>query len=155
MNPHQEWLFKAIVSFVALTLASCSFLAPSDQQMQITTNPPNATIQIDHVKSGTSPLEIRIKRDQPHSITVSKLGYQTENRGTHTTMSRLGVLDSIGTRLILLPIIGLFSSGSTYQKPDHFNITLSPSPVPKEEDAQLKSDDVTPSKPLPITEEPG
>src|SRR3954447_7795239 len=70
---------RAIVGVLALmfTLAGgcATVMRSGDQVVKLVTDPPEADLVVDG-KSYVSPAEVKVKRNKPHDVTVSKAGYQ-------------------------------------------------------------------------------
>lgn len=111
---------------VVMTLASCScsYLGHRTQPLAVKSNPDGAMVFINGNLAGTTPYETRINRGRTVTIVLRKEGYYPATVTTSGDLSTLGVIDTIGGMILLLPFIGLFSSGAYRQQPDVWSVTL-------------------------------
>ncbi len=100
------------VSAAALTLASgCSFFGDKTQEVTILTEPKDAEVLVNNKQCG-NPVSVVVPCDQPLAVVVRKPGYQTCTKTVTPVLSKLGLLDVVGTVLFLVPGIGLFSDAA-------------------------------------------
>lgn len=118
-------IYNQIVGAVVMvSFSGCSFGAPSMQTIHITSSPPGANVIAGGQPVGQTPLQFEAHRGDNLLIEVRKAGYQTQYRTTSRTLSGTGILDAVGGCLLLLPLIGLLSSGAWKHDPDKYGIIL-------------------------------
>lgn len=104
---------KVIAAIVALSIAvsGCSTLAPKTQTVSAVCSEPDATLQINgQMYQGKGQVEAR--KNKTVSIMCTKPGYFPAQKTIDYSLSETGVADVIGTVLLLLPGIGLFTAGA-------------------------------------------
>ena len=86
----------------ASLLASCGTLfIPGTKEIPINSNPVEATVTIDGVVRGVTPMSLELDNNESHVITISKEGYKTVSCTLTAKVSgTMVVLDVIGTGLI-------------------------------------------------------
>ncbi|MBS1369389.1 MAG: hypothetical protein HPZ91_05465 [Lentisphaeria bacterium] len=106
-------LAVAAIAAAGMTLfvSGCSFFGSKTQQITVMTEPGDAEVIINS-KPCRSPASAEVPTDKPLAVVVRKDGYQTESRTMRPVLSKLGMLDLVGTILILVPGVGLFSAGA-------------------------------------------
>jgi hypothetical protein len=124
----------AILSCI-IYLGGCSFFGGSSQNFAVSSNPTGATVRINGQQIGVTPLQYQVARRGDLLVEVEKTGYKSQFRQTSRKLSGLGIADVIGGAVILLPLIGLVSSGAWEQDPSAMGFSLdpdsvSPTPVP-------------------------
>lgn len=68
---------------IIVTQAGCAtIVSGKTQDVMIKSDPPGATIRIDEIVSGTTPMMANLVRKKRHNITVTKEGYQEVSRAT-------------------------------------------------------------------------
>ena len=75
---------------------------------------------------GQTPIQFEAHRGDNLLIEVQKDGYQTQYRTTSRSLSSLGILDVVGGFVLLVPLVGLLSSGAWKHDPDKYGIILEP-----------------------------
>ena len=73
---------------------------------------------------GQTPVQFEAHRGKDLLIEVQKPGYQF--RTTSRTLSSIGTVDVVGGFLILLPLVGLLSSGAWKRDPNTYGFVLEP-----------------------------
>ena len=104
---------KVIAAIVASSIAvsGCSTLAPKTQTVSAVCSEPDATLQINgQMYQGKGQVEAR--KNKTVSIMCTKPGYFPAQKTIDYSLSETGVADVIGTVLLLLPGIGLFTAGA-------------------------------------------
>jgi len=113
----------AAVFALAMFLSGCSFFGKKTQELTVNVNPEDARVLING-KWYDPPVKITIPTTRDVSVTATRAGYSSDTAARHKVLSKLGTLDLVGTVLILVPGIGLFSDGA-YEIPDtHFYFDL-------------------------------
>jgi hypothetical protein len=75
---------------------------------------------------GQTPIQFETHRGDNLLIEVQKDGYQTQYRTTSRSLSSTGILDVVGGCVLLVPLVGLLSSGAWKHDPDKYGILLEP-----------------------------
>lgn len=120
-------LGRGIIASVALvSFSGCSFFAPSMQTIHVTSSPEGAKVRAGGQLVGQTPIQFEAHRGENLLIEVQKDGYQTQYRTTSRTLSSVGLLDVIGGCFLLVPLVGLVSSGAWKHDPDKYGIILEP-----------------------------
>jgi hypothetical protein len=117
---------RIIAVLVLITFSGCSFFAPSKQTIHVSSSPDGAKILAGGQPIGMTPIQFEAHRGDNLLIEVQKAGYQTQYRTTSRTLSSTGLLDVIGGCFLLLPLLGLLSSGAWKHDPDKYGIILEP-----------------------------
>ena len=120
-------IWRQIIAALALvTFSGCSLFAPPKQTIHVTSSPEGAKVLAGGQPVGQTPVQFEAHRGDNLLIEVQKAGYQTQYRTTSRTLSSIGTLDVVGGFVLLLPLIGLLSSGAWKHDPDKYGIVLEP-----------------------------
>jgi hypothetical protein len=120
-------IWRQIIAALALvTFSGCSLFAPSKQTIHVTSSPEGAKVLAGGQPVGQTPVQFEAHRGDNLLIEVQKTGYQTQYRTTSRTLSSIGTLDVVGGFVLLLPLLGLLSSGAWKHDPDKYGIILEP-----------------------------
>jgi hypothetical protein len=114
-----------------MALTGCSLLGPRMQTVTISSDPAAASVIINGVPVGSTPLRQRVRRSEDLLIELRKPGYQTEYRTSQRMLSAVGILDVIGGAILLVPFFGLLSSAAWEHEPSTFGVILAPEEDPK------------------------
>jgi hypothetical protein len=106
--------------------AGCSLFGPRTQVLTISSDPPGAAVLLNGKPVGDAPLQVEVRRDEDVLIEVREPGYQTGYRTPHHSLSTLGIIDLAGGSVILLPLLGLFSSAAWKHDPSTYAVILDP-----------------------------
>jgi hypothetical protein len=112
-----------LVSLLLIQSGCATIVSGKTQDVMIRSNPPGATVKIDEIVSGTTPMVANLIRKKRHAISISKSGYQEVSHATTRGFNGwyLG-------NLIFGGIIGLIVdpiSGAMYDvEPGEINVTL-------------------------------
>ncbi len=104
---------KVIVAIAALSIviSGCSTFAPKTQTVSAACSEPDAALQINgQMFQGRA--QVKAKRNKTVSIMCTKVGYFPSQKTIDYSLSGTGVADIVGTALLLLPGIGLFTAGA-------------------------------------------
>ena len=93
-----------------LAAGGCSAFQPKMVPVTITPSDPNAMITVDGVERGTGTVVVELARNKNHAI-LARSGSRVGTYNLGREISGTGVLDIVGTFLILFPGIGLFTPG--------------------------------------------
>ena len=115
---------KIISLILIATLTGCSTLASKTQQFSVTATPEDASIIINGQLRGKGHAVAEVKRDSSVSVMVSKKGCQPMHRAIGHSINGLGILDGIGTLILLVPAFGLASAGAYSLDEDTLHFTL-------------------------------
>jgi hypothetical protein len=116
-----------------ISLSGCSFFGGSSQNFAVSSNPTGATVRINGQQIGVTPLQHQVSRKGDLLVEVEKPGYKSQFRQTSRKLSGVGIADVIGGAVLLLPLIGLVSTGAWEQDPSVMGFSLDPetgSPTP-------------------------
>lgn len=114
------------VVLVTVSFSGCSIFAPSMQTLQVSSSPDGATVVAGGTPVGETPIQFEAHRGKDLLIEVKKPGYQNQFRTTSRTLSSIGTVDVIGAYFILLPLLGLLSSGAWKHDPETYGFVLEP-----------------------------
>lgn len=120
-----------MVCITSLQMGCATIVSGKTQDVMIRSNPSGATVKIDEIISGTTPMVANLVRKKRHAISISKKGYQEISRSTTRGFNGwyLG-------NIILGGIIGLITdpiTGAMYDvEPSEINVSL-----PEEKGAQI------------------
>ncbi len=115
-----------VIATAAALLAastSCSAFRSSTQTLNITCSHPDATLTVND-KTYTPPAQVTLKRNKDVSIQCYKKGFVPYHRTVGNHLNDTGVLDIIGTCLVLVPGIGLLTPGAWSLDETNIVITL-------------------------------
>lgn len=104
---------KVVAAIVAVSIAvsGCSVFVPKTQTVSAVCSEPDANLQINgQVYQGKA--QVEAKRNKTVSIMCIKPGYFPAQKTIDYSLSGTGVADIVGTVLVLLPGIGLFTAGA-------------------------------------------
>lgn len=124
MKRSAAWI-RIMSAILLLTCGSgCSFFGPRMQTITISSEPLGAKISVNGETVGTSPLRTQVHRGEDLLIEARLPGYEAGFRTTHRSLSTVGILDAVGTFLILVPVIGLLSPAAWAHEPATYAIIL-------------------------------
>lgn len=123
-----RWIIvqQMTVILVAVSFSGCSIFAPSMQTLQVSSSPDGATVLAGGKPVGQTPVQFEAHRGKDLQIEVQKPGYKNQFRTTSRTLSSIGTVDVIGGFIILLPLLGLVSSGAWKHDPETYGFVLEP-----------------------------
>ena len=122
-----------MITMTGIQIGCATIVSGKTQDVMIRSNPSGATVKIDEIISGTTPMVANLVRKKRHAISISKAGYQEVSRATTRGFNGwyLG-------NIILGGIIGLITdpiTGAMYDvEPSEINANL-----PQEEVQTSKS----------------
>ena len=80
----------------ALALPGCAtIIHGKNQSVEITSSPHGADVLVDGQPRGTTPLKTKLRRGEPHVVTIAKPGYLDETVMTTTKLNATPVLNVI------------------------------------------------------------
>ncbi len=125
-QPRWNIFQQMTVVLVAVSFSGCSIFAPSMQTLHVSSSPDGATVLAGGKPVGQTPVQFEAHRGKDLLIEVQKPGYQSQFRTTSRTLSSIGTVDVIGAYFILLPLLGLLSSGAWKHDPESYGFVLEP-----------------------------
>ncbi|GKS64677.1 PEGA domain-containing protein [Nitrospira sp.] len=117
---------QVTIAVVAVSFTGCSIFAPSMQTLHVSSSPDGAMVVAGGKPVGETPIQFDAHRGKDLLIEVKKPGYQSQFRTTSRTLSSIGTVDVIGAYFILLPLLGLLSSGAWKHDPETYGFVLEP-----------------------------
>lgn len=101
----------AVIVASSIIFSGCSTFAPKTQTVSAVCSEPDAALQINgQMFQGRA--QVEAKKNKTVSIMCTKVGYFPAQKTIDYSLSGTGVADAIGTALLLLPGIGLFTAGA-------------------------------------------
>ena len=100
------------------------YVCKQDPTISVTATPKDASIIINGQLRGKGHAVAEVKRDSSVSVMVSKKGCQPMHRAIGHSINGLGILDGIGTLILLVPAFGLASAGAYSLDEDTLHFTL-------------------------------
>lgn len=101
----------AVIVALSFLVSGCSAFVSKTQTVSAVCSEPDAVLQINgqmfHGKA-----QVEAKRNKAVSIMCTKEGYFPAQKSVDYSLSGTGVADTIGTFIILLPGLGLFTAGA-------------------------------------------
>jgi len=124
-------MFKFAATCIAgLLLSGCATImhGGGSQTIGVSSTPSGATVAVDNVERGVTPLSVELKRNQPHTLVFSLEGYD----GASATTSKK-VSGWVWGNIVFGGLIGLvvdFASGGVYNiVPENVHADLAKAPV--------------------------
>ena len=114
-----------VVAF-GVSQTACSILASRTEQLSVASDPAGARVTMNGMYIGVTPLVYNVRRNDPVSVLVSKDGYEGVTRYVDTGLSGVGIVDTIGGVVFLLPFFGLMAPGAWNLDTPHISVTLPP-----------------------------
>jgi hypothetical protein len=126
IRPRWNLFQQMTAGLVAVSFSGCSIFASSMQTIQVNSSPDGATVLAAGKSVGQTPVQFEAHRGKDLLIEVQKPGYQSQFRTTSRTLSSVGTVDVIGAYFLLLPLLGLLSSGAWKHDPENYGFVLEP-----------------------------
>jgi len=109
-------IVKAIVSggmagMLLVATTGCSAFRAHNQTMNINCTPEDAILMVNGQRY-SSPVQVSVKRNRDVLLQAHKEGYVPYQRTIGHHFNGTGALDAVGTLLILVPCVGLFTPGA-------------------------------------------
>lgn len=114
-----------LVPFLLVQTACATIVSSSDQDIRVISDPEGASVKVDGMPRGRTPLILDLERKRRHDIKIEKEGYEPAIKST----SRGFNWWFVGNLIIggLIGIIIDFSTGAVYKvKPDEISAALEP-----------------------------
>lgn len=82
-------------SAVILLLSSCcTVFKGSKQSIKVVTNPPGATVEVDGIERGVTPLDLRVKKGfKGQTVVLKKEGYERRSFEPETSFDAVSVIN--------------------------------------------------------------
>jgi len=95
---HQQKLLTATALLVVFFFSGCATLfGPSEHPLSLNSQPEKATVVINGIERGQTPLQLQLKADQSYTIEFRKEGYESVTRVVNT---------EVGAGWVILDILG-------------------------------------------------
>lgn len=95
----------------AMVLSGCSAFRSHTQDVNVACNTEGAILMINGDRYGNQ-AQVAVSRDNDMVIQCMKKGYYTQQRTINSNLNGTGMLDAVGTFILLLPGFGLFTPGA-------------------------------------------
>ncbi len=115
---------KTISVILILSQCACSFFVPSRQTLSITSSENDAKIYVNGDYIGKGNVKTKVSRDEDVSIVAKKAGYSSYPKEIDTKISMTGMLDFVGGFFLLIPFLGLTSSGAWSLEQTNVSVVL-------------------------------
>jgi hypothetical protein len=104
-----ESICISLIAAACVLASGCATIVNgSTQRVEIASDPPGATAKVDGIPIGTTPTSIDLKRGDPHSVTIQKDGYVTDEESIEQ-----GTSGWIAGNILFGGLIGLIVDYST------------------------------------------
>ncbi len=117
------FIYSLLVIIIVQFTGCASIVSGKTADVHIRSNPPGAEVFVDEITRGTTPMMLKLKRKQRHTMKFVKEGYAEEMR-----MTRKGFNWWFVGNVIFGGIIGIivdFATGAVYSvQPEEINVTL-------------------------------
>jgi hypothetical protein len=113
----------SIASLVVLE-SGCSTFKSGRQKLNITTSENDANVFVNGGFVGKGNVTTDVPSNESVTVMATKEGYMPASVNIGTKLSNSGMLDLVGTFIILIPVIGLFSPGAHELQNDHVSLPL-------------------------------
>ena len=114
----------SVVIVFGVVNAGCSFFARKTQMLTVTATEDDAEIYINGVMLGEGTVSKKVRRNKRVSIMAKKPGYSVQTRDVDRRLGTVGILDTVGAFIIILPAFGLLSAGAWELDKDHVTIVM-------------------------------
>jgi hypothetical protein len=120
----------SLLAAAAVMASGCATIVNgSTERVEITSDPPGATAKVDGIPIGTTPTSIDLKRGEPHSVTIEKDGYVSDEESIGQ-----GTSGWIAGNILVGGLVGLivdYSTGAAHTlKPESVSPVLMASAPP-------------------------
>lgn len=100
-----------MAALVVLTTNGCSLFAPKSETVSVNSEPQGAQVYVNGTLKGTTPCNVSVPCKEANII-VKKDGYNSQFYTIGHSLGTCGILDIVGTVIIIVPVFGLLSSGA-------------------------------------------
>lgn len=100
-----------MAALVVLTTNGCSLFAPKSETVSVNSEPQGAQVYVNDTLKGTTPCNVSVPCKEANII-VKKEGYNSQYYTIGHSLGTCGILDIVGTVIIIVPVFGLLSSGA-------------------------------------------
>ena len=112
-----------VLAVSSMLLVGCSAFAAPRQSVLIHAIPPDAEILVDDRPLGFGSARVELERNHAHLIVVRHLGKQSARVIDHV-WSTAGIVDTLGSIVLLFPGIGLLFPGARSLEPRDLTIDV-------------------------------
>jgi len=110
--------------------SGCALVNGTTQSVPIVSNIPGTEVFVDDVLVGTTksygPIVVDLKRKRGHIIEGRKEGYVPQYVKLEQTNTDLGVIDSLGMFIFIVPAISILTGSAFELEPDFVLLELDP-----------------------------
>ena len=126
MHQNRKLAYLVIAIFGSFLFNSCGTIFKGTEQfIPISSDPGDATIRLNGMIVGKTPIPLKLKKSQSHTLTLEKEGYQTETVIIDRNLSAMLVLDIFCIWPVSLPV-DLIGGGGWELEPEVVMIRLQP-----------------------------
>lgn len=100
-----------MAALVVLSTNGCSLFAPKSETVSVNSEPQGAQVYVNGTLKGTTPCNVSVPCKEANII-VKKDGYNSQFYTIGHSLGTCGILDIVGTVIIIVPVFGLLSSGA-------------------------------------------
>lgn len=100
-----------MAALVVLSTNGCSLFAPKSETVSVNSEPQGAQVYVNETLKGTTPCNVSVPCKEANII-VKKDGYNSQFYTIGHSLGTCGILDIVGTVIIIVPVFGLLSSGA-------------------------------------------
>ncbi len=100
-----------MAALVVLSTNGCSLFAPKSETVSVNSEPQGAQVYVNDTLKGTTPCNVSVPCKEANII-VKKEGYNSQYYTIGHSLGTCGILDIVGTVIIIVPVFGLLSSGA-------------------------------------------
>ena len=100
-----------MAALVVLSTNGCSLFAPKSETVSVNSEPQGAQVYVNDTLKGTTPCNVSVPCKEANII-VKKEGYNSQYYTIGHSLGTCGILDIVGTVIIIVPLFGLLSSGA-------------------------------------------
>ncbi len=94
----------SVLFSLLLVLGCATIINGTKQKVSVASSPPNATVIVDQVPQGKTPLVVKLKRKQTHVVRIERVGYKPYETLLNRDTSDWGVWGNI---IVCCGLIGM------------------------------------------------
>ena len=114
-----------VVVIIVNTSGCATLMKGSHQPIGITSNPGGASVKVDGIDKGETPMAIKMKRSKAHTVQLDKAGYETFEAAISTRNSRW-IWGNILIGGLIGLVVDLITGASNNLEPDNIHAELTP-----------------------------
>lgn len=111
------------ITAISILISGCSAFVPKTQTVSAVCSESDAALQING-QTYQGKAQVEAKRNKTVSIMCTKPGYFPAQKSIDYSLSGTGIADIVGTLILLLPGIGLFTAGAWNLDETEVNIPM-------------------------------